>query len=250
LTIPIVYCIQYTKFDGDLYLMNELAASLDQSSISEKVYTAILEHIINHRIKPGEKLSEKSIAVMLKVSRTPVREALKRLASDGLVDFYPRRGAYAKEITPGDIDELYELRRCLEVHAARRTMGNIPENHIHRVTRLIETCHRKKGVDFIEAELKLDREIHKTINTFCGNNRLKEMLEKLDHLAQFMRILHFNREELVRENFFEHENIWNAMIGRDEKRMIELLEKHLDNRQKRLLEHFHMMNAVEEAQHQ
>ena len=112
---------------------------------------------------------------------------------------------------------------------------------------MIESCHKKKGIEFIEAELQLDREIHKTINTYCGNKRLKSMLEKLDHLAKFMRIVHFNREELVRENFAEHENIWRAMAAKDEKRMVKLLEEHLDNRQRCLLEHFHRMHASEEA---
>ena len=227
--------------------MKDFVLEFDQSSFSEKVYTAILELIINHGLKPGEKLNEKYIASLLQVSRTPVREALRRLASDGLVDFYPRRGAFAKEITPKDIKEIYEIRRCLEVHAAQRTIGNIPEKHIRKVNNMIENCHRKKGIEFIEAELQLDREIHKTINTYCGNKRLKSMLEKLDHLAKFMRIVHFNREELVRENFAEHENIWRAMAAKDEKRMVKLLEEHLDNRQRCLLEHFHMMHASEEA---
>lgn len=229
--------------------MNNSDLSFDQSSISEKVYTVILEQLINHRIKPGDKLSEQYFTSLLQVSRTPVREALQRLASDGLVDFYPRRGAFAKEITPGDIKELYEVRRYLEVHAARRSMRNIPEKRISQINLLIEQCHAKKGVDFIETELQLDREIHKTINNYCGNNRLKEMLEKLDHLAKFMRIFHFNHEELVRDNFTEHENIWKAMVEQDEKRMVQLLEEHLDNRQKCLLEHFYVVHTSKEKKH-
>ncbi|MCE5249424.1 GntR family transcriptional regulator [bacterium] len=227
--------------------MNTIQFELDQSSFSDRVYKAILELLVNHRIQPGEKLSEENIASLLQVSRTPVREALLRLASDGLVVFYPRRGAYAKEITPRDITELYEIRRCLEVYAARRSMGNIPDKVIRKINRLIESCHDSEGADFIEAELQLDREIHRAINTCSGNARLREMLEKLDHLAKFMRILHFNREELARENFAEHEKIWNAMLAQNEKNLIRLLDEHLRNRQKCLLDHFHMMNVSEEA---
>ncbi|MBN1292313.1 MAG: GntR family transcriptional regulator [Candidatus Latescibacteria bacterium] len=229
--------------------MKDIDFELDQSSFSDRVYNAILELLINHRIKPGEKLSEEGLASLLQVSRTPVREALKRLASDGLVVFYPRRGAYAKGISPQDITELYELRRCLEVFAARRAVGNIPEKQIKRINLMIESCHLADGGDFIEAELLFDREIHKTINTYCNNTRLKEMLVNVDHLAKFMRILHFDREELARENFAEHENIWRAMIARDETLMIRLLEEHLDNRKKCLLDHFHMMYSGEEAVH-
>ena len=229
--------------------MKKITIELDQSTFSDRVYHAILELLVEHRIKPGEKLSEEELASLLQVSRTPIREALQRLASDGLVEFFPRRGAFAKEITLQDITELYEIRKCLEVYAAKRAIGNIPEKLERRINLMIESCHLAEGGDFIETELQLDREIHKAINTYCENTRLKEMLVKLDHLAKFMRILHFNREELARENFAEHEDIWGAMIARDEKRMVKLLEKHLTNRQRCLLDHFHMMHAGEEALH-
>lgn len=220
--------------------MKDLSIELDQSSFSDRVYNAILELLVDHRIKPGEKLSEEELASALQVSRTPIREALQRLASDGLVVFYPRRGAYAKEITPRDITELYELRRCLEVYAARRAMGAIPEKVVRRIDVLIESCQLSEGAEFIEAELHLDREIHRAISACCNNRRLQELLTKLDHLAKFMRILHFNREELARDNFAEHADIWRAMMGMDEKLMVRLLEKHLRNREERLLQHLHI----------
>ncbi len=227
--------------------MKELAFEFDQSSFSDRVYTAILEQLINHRIKPGEKLSEEDIASALQVSRTPVREALKRLASDGLVDFYPRRGAYAKEITHRDITELYELRRCVEIHAAKLAMGNIPKNHLRRINLLIENCHLAEDDDFIEAELQLDRDIHKAINIYCGNSRLKEMLEKLDHLARFMRILQLNRKERAKDNFTEHEKFWKALVAEEKKLMVQCLKEHLDNRKNYLLEHFQEIHDKKEA---
>ena len=223
--------------------MQDIHIEFDHSSFSEKVYSAILELLIHHHVRPGEKISEKSIASSLNVSRTPVREALRRLAADGLVDYYPRRGVFAKEITAQDIRELYDIRRCLEVQAARMTIGNIPDAHIDGIDALIDACHNSDGVDFIEAEVRLDREIHRTINTFCGNRRLMMMLVKLDHLAKFMRVIHFNREEVVRDNFSEHENIWNALKKQDEETMVLLLEKHLDNRQKCLLSDFQLLHA-------
>jgi DNA-binding GntR family transcriptional regulator len=221
--------------------------SLDPSTLTDRVYNAILEQLMNHHISPGEKLNEESLSSQLGVSRTPVREALQRLAADGLVDFYPRCGASAKEITPQDITELYDLRRCLEVHAARLALGNIPEDRVKQIDRQIESCRRTRGVDFIEAELEVDRELHGAFIAFCGNSRLTGMLEKLKHLATFMRILHFESEELAGKNLEEHENIWKAVADRDEERMAKLLEKHLDNSQNRLLEHFHLHNTDEEA---
>lgn len=223
--------------------MNDAFIDFDRSSFSDKVYSAILELLINLRFKPGEKISEESVAALLGVSRTPVREALRRLAADGLVDIFPRRGVYAKEITARDILELYEIRMCLEIQAARQTIGAVPEDHINFVNNLIEECLSKEGVAFIEAEIRLDREIHRTINSFCGNDRLRSMLEKIDHLAKFMRVVHANKEEVVRDNFREHVNIWKALAGNNEPEMVRLLTEHLTNRQRCLLQDFNMMQA-------
>jgi DNA-binding GntR family transcriptional regulator len=213
---------------------------LDRSSISDRVYHAILEQIVNHRIPPGEKLTEEGLSSTLGVSRTPVREALQRLASDGIIEFYPRRGAFAREIIPRDIDELYELRQCLEVHAARQALRNLTGEALREIEPCIEVCRRSQGKAFIEAEIRFDREIHRLINRYCGNGRLRDLLEKLDNLARFMRIVHYNHEELARENFREHEGIWRAMLEGDETRMAHLLETHLENSRRRLLAHFHL----------
>lgn len=223
--------------------MSDAPFPIDSSTLTDRVYSAILEQLINHRFQPGQKLSEEAIASHLNVSRTPVREALQRLAADGLVEVFPRCGANARDITPRDITELYDLRRCLEIHAAKRALVNIPPDRMERIESLIRACHRAEGADFIPAELELDREIHRAISDCCGNSRLAAMLEKLGHLAAFMRILHYDRAELARENLAEHEGIWAAVAGGDEKRMVLLLEEHLNNRENRLLEHVHQRNA-------
>jgi DNA-binding GntR family transcriptional regulator len=213
---------------------------LDRSSNSDRVYHAILEQIVNQRIPPGEKLTEEGLSSTLGVSRTPVREALQRLAADGIIDFYPRRGAFAREISPGDIDELFELRQCLEVHAARQALRNLNAQALKEIEPFVETCRRSGGKAFIEAEIRFDREIHHLINRYCGNGRLRDLLEKLHNLARFMRIVHYNHEELARENFREHEAIWRAMLEGDAALMTQLLETHLENSRRRLLEHFHL----------
>jgi len=215
-------------------------STLDRSSISDRVYHAILEHIVNHEIAPGEKLSEEGISAALGVSRTPVREALQRLAADGMIEFFPRRGAFAREICPRDIDDLYDLRLCLEVHAARKALPRLTGEALREIEPFIDACSRSGGKAFIEAEIRFDREIHRLINRYCGNRRLRDLLEKLDNLARFMRIVHFNHEELARENFREHKDVWRAMLDRDEALMTRLLETHLENSRRRLLAHFHL----------
>jgi len=226
--------------------MDKYLAALDRSPVSEKVYNAILAELINNNIAPGERLREESIAALLNVSRTPVREALQRLSCDGLVEFRPHRGAFARKISSDDIVELYDIRRCLEVHAAVEAIARIPASHARVVDDLIVSCRAADGTEFIERELAFDREIHATIGAWCGNSRLCGLLENMHNLARFMRIVHFDRAELARENFTEHEAIWDAMKCGDRDRMTTLLERHLDNRRDRLLEHFNRLHADKE----
>jgi len=226
--------------------MKEFSTSFDQSTLSDRVYDAILEQLMNKNIRPGEKLSEEVLSSMLGVSRTPVREALRRLSIEGLVDFSPRCGMSAKEITPQDITELYDLRRCLEIHAAKRAIGKIPVDLAKRIDSLIETCHNSTGMDFVKVQRELDHELHKAIRTFCRNKLLKVMLEKIDPLSTFILKFHLSgeeRAELAQANLIEHENIWKAITNGDETLTARLLDEHFVNSEKRVLDRFDQQNS-------
>lgn len=95
-------------------------AESSEESLSEQVYLEISQRIIDGKYRPGSRLREREIAEELNVSRVPVREALPRLESNGFIFTYPRRGAIIKQMTLRDVEELFDLRLCLEVFAARR----------------------------------------------------------------------------------------------------------------------------------
>jgi DNA-binding GntR family transcriptional regulator len=229
--------------------MDEFSMPFEQSTLSDRVYNAILEQLMNQKIRPGEKLNVEILSSMLGVSRTPVREALHRLSLDGLVDFSPRYGMSAKEITPQDITDLYDLRRCLEIHAARSAIGKIPIDRAKGIDDLIETCYKASGMDFVNAQCKLDQELHKVIRTFCRNKLLKVVLEKISPLNTFIQKFHFSNDEwaeLALANLIEHENIWKAIKNGDEKLTARYLDEHFEYSERRVLEGFDQQNSDRE----
>ena len=100
--------------------MTSVYRPLDKTDLTEQTYRAIREKILTRVLRPGQKISADEVAHALSVSRTPVMDALKRLANDGLVEILPRRGTFVTEITAESVNELFAVRIMMELFAAAR----------------------------------------------------------------------------------------------------------------------------------
>ena len=127
-------------------------------SQKEKSYQGIKQAIISYEIKPGEPLVEKQIANKLGVSRTPVREALKELKSDGLVKIIPRKGAFVAEISSRDIEEIFLLREILECAAIKIAISRIKGEDLIEIESTFNSINndieRKSYKDVLYADIK------------------------------------------------------------------------------------------------
>jgi DNA-binding GntR family transcriptional regulator len=112
---------------------------LTDDLLVDRIYADLVERIVSGAIAPGERLREVHVAQLLDVSRVPVREALRRLEFDGLVEIRPRRGATVRQLTIADVEELFDVREALEVLVARLAARHISE---HGVARLEEALQR------------------------------------------------------------------------------------------------------------
>ncbi len=98
---------------------------IKHSNLSHRIYEILKDQIINEELAPGERLLDDKLASSFGVSRTPVREALTRLTSEGLVEITPRSGIYVKKLTRKDVEEIYKIRKVLEGLAAREATSII-----------------------------------------------------------------------------------------------------------------------------
>lgn len=204
------------------------------------IYQELRQKIIDRSIPPGTKLSETLLSKKWNVSRTPLREVLRRLESEGLVTSYPYRGAVVNTITIEDIDQLYTIRISLEGLAGRLATPVISGDPqklkaFEKLCREMETLFRKGD---IEAYVIKNNEFHSLIWHACGNKWLIKILENLDSqvnrfIVNALHVLH-----RVEKSVIEHWKIFEALkmenargvdkaIGRNFKNASEDLKKEL-----------------------
>lgn len=208
-------------------MVSESAASLH-----DEVVAFLRRYIIEDNLAEGERIPEKILCEQLGVSRTPLREALKVLASEGLVDLLPNRGARVRSLRPEDIRELFEVLAGLEAHAGRLACQRITDEQIAAV----EALHLEMYSAFISRDMTayfgLNQRIHRMILDAAGNKALELAHQNYASRVQRLRF-HANRtKEWDRwsQAMREHELILAALVERDGHRLAEILVEHLMNK--------------------
>lgn len=159
-----------------------------KGNLADLAYEEIKDAIVHGKMRPGDYLGEGALAQALEMSRTPVREALKRLASENLVEITPK-GAFVKEVSPQDIEEIYELREVLECLAVQTAVRNITQEEMDQLESrgrsLKEELKAGGPVDW-RAVSKWDNDLHALIISKCTNSYLKQFMGILNrHILRY-----------------------------------------------------------------
>lgn len=200
----------------------ELPNSAPNPSASEQVYAALKQEIMWGEIEPGTLLSELKVAARFGVSRTPVREALTMLASDGLITTLPRRGHLVRTIPFSEILGAFRLRELLEIEAAAQAAQRITDGELAYLRKLAD-C--RDGAD-IPA---INRQFHMTIARASGNRVLAEFIERLLILMQSVLIKDPHLAAWTEEGLQAELSIISALAARDEEAAREAMRGHIRN---------------------
>ncbi len=146
-------------------------------SLSERVYREIKALILKNEILPGQKLHLQELSDRLKVSRTPVREALSRLVQEDYASLLPNRGHFVKEIGIQEAEELYEVREVLEVFAVRSAIERGKAADFRRLEERVELYGKDVHKSFTRERLFYDQELHLEIARIAGNRTLTQILK-------------------------------------------------------------------------
>ena len=209
--------------------MNPLP-KLDRTRASDSVFEVLRDSILTRVFRPGDRLDVKALATQLGVSPTPVKDAINRLAAEGLIDVRPRSGTYVAEISPQAVAETFEIRRALECLAAEALVERLTPSLIARFTQIHEALERP--VDSEDARREHDQkniELHLLIVEGSGNQRLLELYHSLNAHLTIARI-HLRRRpdaDRLEQERREHAAIVDALIARDAKRLVEALGQHI-----------------------
>src|SRR3977135_2905886 len=144
--------------------------------LAERAYRELRDRLVTLRIPPGAPIDEDQLGEELEMGRTPVREAIKRLALENLVTVFPRRGTFASEINITDLAHISDVRAQLEGHAAYRAAERITDAQRVELEELLVELSSSAGSDDVVALMALDANVHRFIYRAAGNPYLEETL--------------------------------------------------------------------------
>ena len=197
--------------------------------LADWVTASLREAILNGYFEAGEKLDQDRIAEELEVSRTPVREAMRRLESEGFVKVRPHYGAFIAVVSRQEIHEVYEIRRLLEAEIVRQVTPLIPESVLDELDRLLTEIQAQFDAGDITKHFESDVYFHDTIANFIENKLLKEVLDGLtNRISMVLRFAQLQPGPHLIESFKEHRAIFEVIRQRDPEQAAELMRVHLE----------------------
>lgn len=199
----------------------------DSAVLGDFVYERLKEMILSRQIVCGEKIVEQKLEARLGVSRTPVREAIRRLATDGIVNLYPNR--YAEVVTfDGDsIREFGTIRVSMDCLAAQLAIQNGSNRDFQSLNAWALKCEEANDAGNLYDRIRYDCEFHLALAGLSGNRLLFDFENKLCLKSRLLQITLLKDTSSSLCNIHQHEEIVSALISRDVKRVIDSICGHL-----------------------
>jgi DNA-binding GntR family transcriptional regulator len=202
------------------------SSSFDAASLADRAYDAIREMIVSLELRPGAVIYERGLMERLGIGRTPTREALRRLAQEGLVDVYPRRGMFVTSVEIGDLASLAEVRSVLESHAARLAAERATDEDRETLDGLLDELERRTDLDTREL-MALDERIHRQIYSSAHNSFIESTLEAYYVLALRIWYLALDQARELEQAVLGHRELLEAILDGDADRAERTMRRHV-----------------------
>ena len=200
-----------------------------EKSLRGQVFDKIRSDILNGKYKRGEELVESSIGKELVISRTPVREAIRQLELEGLVQLVPNKGAFVTGISEKDVRDIYLIRARLEGLAARMAAKNITPELLDAMeeTVVLSEYHAKK--EHYEQVCEMDSKFHKLLYKASGSRILEHTLTDFHQYVQRVRMASIMKKRRMEKSNDEHDAILTAIREHDEEKAELVATRHISN---------------------
>jgi len=203
--------------------------------LREIVFETLRDAIINQVLRPGERMMEIQLAEEMGVSRTPVREAIRKLELEGFVVMVPRRGAYVAGISMKDIHEVFEVRTALEVLAASLAAERITEEELEEMERRLVEEAEETEANNLRSIVEIDTSFHDLLYKAARNERLVYFVHLLQEQLQRFRSASLARPGRGKIALEEHRKIVEALAERNGKLAEQLARKHIESAEHAML---------------
>ena len=210
--------------------------------LRDVVFNTLRRAILTGQLKPGERLMEVHLAHKLGVSRTPIREAIRKLELEGLVIMIPRRGAEVARITEKSLKDVLEVRRALDALSVELACDRITEEDMKRLLQACQDFEKAaKGKD-ASVIAKADVALHDIIVEATGNQRLAQLVNNLSEQMYRYRFVYIKEESKHDMLVAEHREIYESIASRDKERAARAAKLHIDNQEKSIIRQIRLEN--------
>jgi DNA-binding GntR family transcriptional regulator len=198
-----------------------------QTALYQEVAELLRQRIYAHELEPGSWIDEQDLAAQYGISRTPLREALKVLASEGLVTLKPRRGCYVTEISVQDLNDIFPLLALLEGRCALEATRHARPEDIKRLLTIHETLEQAAARGETDRFFQANQVFHDAVQTLAGNRWLAQMIQDLRKVVKLTRMLSLSLEGRLQQSLDEHRVIIKAIQGKNPEAAEQAMSSHL-----------------------
>lgn len=203
----------------------------------DKVRRHLERRILEGALRPRQRIIEQEICRRVRLSRSPVREALRLLAADGLVEIHARRGARVADVTRSEVRDVFQVFEELEALSTRLASIRMPRRGLARVATLLRAMRRAAQEGTVRTYFRLNGELHQTLYRASGNRTLARLLMNLGKQITRFRFAALATPGRLRRSLEEHRALLAALRRRDEKVAVELARASVGNARLALEEH-------------
>lgn len=207
----------------------------DYKPLREVIFNSLREAIIIGELKPGERLMEVQLAEKMGVSRTPVREAIRKLELEGLVNMVPRKGAHVASLSPKDIVDVLEVRGALDGLATALSSTRIKEDQLKELRQVNNQFANYVEKDNLQGSIKKDVEFHEIIYRSSGNKKLIQIVNNLREQVQRFRVIYLKDYSSPKDIAIEHIKIIEAISSRNPDIALNAAKQHIKNQEEAII---------------
>jgi DNA-binding GntR family transcriptional regulator len=221
---------------------------IDHTALGDKVYEVLKRKILERELNAGDKVLVDDVAQQLGVSRTPVKDALNRLAVEGLIEKVARRGTFVTTVSLREVDELFDLRLLLETYAAEKVLERgVVEPFLAKMEEYMVNIDRIADSDSPDyyALMSWNRDLHLALITLADNNHMLQIYEGLNIHIQVARVHYSHSTASVRQTQREHRAIYEAFESGDLEQIKRAISTHINNVRAEIIEAAHMLTSAQ-----
>ncbi|GAB4537514.1 MAG: GntR family transcriptional regulator [Anaerolineae bacterium] len=224
---------------------------VNHTRLSDQAYEVLRDSILRRQLPPGHRLDLDDLQLQLGISRTPLKEAIGRLATEGLITIVPRRGSYVTELTAQDVAERFDVRQILELGAADDIITNMTDEHLAHLRQVYADLKALTTPEELTSDyfgfLDTDRDFHRAILRIAGNKLLLEIYDGLNLYLQIAKAFYLAQDKRTNLVGYEHSEILKALENRDAEELKMALRKHIQSAKQAVVSEIESQYGVGES---